>query len=243
MRTSTGYVTPGYWSDDYAQSGGSGPILQNTIISQFANSPTLTQLIFNMNEYIDPRTDFDNFYDFVWNVSTAQKWGLDIWGRIVNVSRNLLIPSDPDYLGFAEAADFQPFGQAPFYSGAVTTQTFTLSDDAYRTLIMVKALANISACTVPSLNQLLQNLFKGRGRCYVTDTGNMQMRYTFEFALQPFELAIMTQSGAVPRPAGVLASVLQVDLSTTFGFAESGDSQPFGSGVFFTSSGITNVGI
>lgn len=222
-------------------------LADRTVISQYANSPTLRQLIRNMDEYINPDTDFDAFYDYVWNVETAQGFGLDIWGRIVGVGRMLTIPGNEKYLGYQEAytaptADTgaQPFGQAPMYVGTTSSQTYRLADDAYRKLILVKALANISDCTSPSLNRLLSNLFAGRGRCYVTDTGQMEFRYVFEFALEPYEIAILTQSGAIPKPAAVLANVLQVDLPTTFGFNEA-LMQPFGSGVFFTSSGLINA--
>jgi hypothetical protein len=222
---------------------------RNTVISQYANSPTILALIDAMYDAISPDADIDAFYDFVWNVDTAQGFGLDIWGRIVNVSRNLTIPGTTTYLGFNEAytaitaaTGAQPFGQAPFYTGVQATNTYILADDAYRTLILVKALANISDCTVPNLNKLLQTLFAGRGRCYVTDTGAMEMRYVFEFQLLPFELAILTQSGAVPRPAAVYARVLTVDVPTTFGFSEAGIYEPFGQGVFFNgANGLQNA--
>jgi hypothetical protein len=68
----------------------------------------------------------------------------------------------------------------------------------------------------------------------------MEFRYVFEFALAPYEIAILTQSGAIPKPAAVPAHVLQVALSTTFGFNEA-LMQPFGSGVYFTSSGLINA--
>lgn len=216
-------------------------LADRTVISQYANSPTLRQLIRNMDEYINPDTDFDAFFDYVWNVETAQGFGLDIWGRIVGVGRMLTIPGNETFLGYKEAINWQPFNQAPMYTGTRATQTYRLADDAYRKLILVKALANISDCTSPSLNRLLSNLFAGRGRCYVSDTGQMEFRYVFEFALEPYEIAILTQSGAIPKPAAVLANVLQVDLPTTFGFKEAVLMQPFGSGVFFTSSGLINA--
>lgn len=85
------------------------------------------------------------------------------------------------------------------------------------------------------MNRLLQNLFAGRGRCYVNDLGNMRMRYTFEFYLQPWEEAIVTQSGALPRPTGVLASLIQVPVPNVFGFSEAGASAaPFDQGVFYS---------
>lgn len=215
--------------------------VEQTIISQYGTSATITQLIRNMNAYIDPRADFDAFYNFVWNVDTAQGFGLDIWGRIVNIGRELLIPDDPIYFGFSDALPGSyPFGEAPFWDGTpAASHTYRLEDDAYRKLILVKALANISATTAPALNQLLQNLFAGRGRCYVNDLGDMQLRYTFEFLLTPYEFAIMTQSHALPRPAGVGAILIATEVPV-FGFAP--DSAPFGQAPFI-SEGATHAAI
>ncbi|OYV46703.1 MAG: hypothetical protein B7X10_04775, partial [Burkholderiales bacterium 21-58-4] len=173
---------------------------QQTLISQYANSPTLTQLIENMNGYIDPSADLDAFYANVWDISTAVGFGLDIWGKIVGVNRTLQVPDSSGNFGFSEGGGFYPFGQEPFYAGP-TSGSWILGDDAYRTLILVHALANISACTVPSYNQLLKNLFAGRGNCFVADLGGMKIQYVFEFYLKPFEVAILTQSNALPGPA------------------------------------------
>lgn len=215
--------------------------VERTIISQYGNSAIITQLVRDMDEHIDPRADIDAFFNFVWNVDTAQGFGLDIWGRIVNISRELTLPADPLYFGFNEAVPgAYPFDEQPFYPGAeAATQTYMMADDAYRRLIMVKALANISATDAPSLNRLLQNLFEGRGRCYVNDLGDMTMQYAFEFALTSFEFAIMTQSGALPRPAGVFAHLIQGPFPY-FGFAS--DSAPFGQGIFIQ-QGATSAAI
>lgn len=215
--------------------------VEQTIISQYGNSATITQLVRNMNEYVDPRADLDAFFSFVWNVDSARGFGLDIWGRIVNIRRELLIPETLEYFGFNEAVGSgQPFGQAPFYDGTPpATQTLRLADDAYRALIYVKALRNISSTNSPAINTLLRNLFAttrpgdpAGSRCYVNDLGGMAIRYTFEFDLTPYEFAVVTQSGALPRPAGVGATIFQSALPL-FGFSEAGASAcPFGEGVF-----------
>jgi len=180
-----------------------------TIISQYANSPILTRLILNMDEYLDQTANFQSFYDLVMNVDTAQGYGLDVWGRIVNVSRTLSVQSDLTWLGFAEAGETaQPFNQAPFFSGQQINNNFVLSDAAYRTLIFAKALANISDGSIPAINQILLNLFPNRGNCYVVDGLNMTMIYKFEFVISPVELAIIGQSGALPKSTGVSASVI-----------------------------------
>lgn len=182
-----------------------------TIISQYANSPRLAQLCTNMGQYLDPTLNFDQFYDFIWNVETAVGYGLDVWGRIVGVNRVLQIPEGGRYLGFEEAggATVDPFNQAPFYSGVPLTSNFSLSDDAFRLLIYAKALSNISDGSIKAINQLLLNLFPNRGNCYVVDNLDMTMTYMFKFILTPVEAAILEQTGVLPKPVGVLADVVQ----------------------------------
>jgi hypothetical protein len=178
--------------------------VEQTIISQYGNSATISALINNMNAYIDPCSDIDNFYDFVFNVETAQGFGLDIWGRIVNISREVL--TDPVYY---------------------------LDDDDYRSLILLKALSNISYASSPSINQLLLNWLGAGSRAYVQDTGNMTMVLNFEFALTPVQLLIIQNSGIFLRGAGVKSNI-QTIAFPVIGFAEMG--QPWvttmGNGVF-----------
>lgn len=182
-----------------------------TIISQFSNSDVLTTLITNFAQYIDPTQNVDDFFDFIWNVDTAQGYGLDVWGRIVGVSRTIEVPSTQSYFGFEEMPDAgSTFPFDIFFSGSIGTNNFQLSDSAFRVLIFAKALANISDGSIPSINQLLLNLFPNRGDCYVTDGEDMTMTYTFEFGLSAVELVIVQQSGVLPKPVGVAAAVVIV---------------------------------
>lgn len=216
--------------------------VEQTIISQHANSPTLVQLVQNMNQYIRQDANFKAFYDFVFNVDTAEGFGLDYWGRIVDISRLLEIPNVLNLFGFEN--DETPPGVNPFnwgvfnIAGQSVSQSYLLQDDAYRTLILVKALSNISATTAPSINQLLKNLFPGRGAAYVIDLGNMAMQFTFEFQLTVTEYAILAQSGALPHPAGVKVSIVTIPGSQLFGFVEAlPNSQTFGNGAFYQPPG------
>lgn len=175
-----------------------------TILAQYANSPVITSLVDYINQWIDPAVDIDNFFNYCWNVLTAQGFGLDNWGTIVGVNRQITIGTPPNYFGFNEALPgSQPWNQAPWYGGPTTSQTYELGDDAFRTLILTKAIANISNFTAPSINHLLQFLFKGRGSCYVLELSPMQIEYVFNFALQPWEQAVLLQPSLLPRPAGV----------------------------------------
>ena len=189
--------------------------IADTIISQYANSPIILQIINGLNVWLDPAADIDAFYNLLWNVDTAQGYGLDVWGRIVGVGRVYQI-SAGDYLGFTGPAGVsgKPFRQAPFYFGQATTSNYALLDDPYRALIFAKAMANISDGTIGSINQILINLFGPGGllsipgNSFCTDDGNMTMTYTFGSALDPVRTAIVFQSGVLPRPAGVALTIV-----------------------------------
>jgi Protein of unknown function (DUF2612) len=191
-------------------------VFWTTVISQYANSPRLMTLIQNFDSYIDQTQNFDSFYDLVWNVATAQGYGLDVWGRIVGVNRVIQLTATATYFGFEEAGTgnsnsnpWGPGGTGVWYSGVPNTSNYALSDTAFRTLIYAKALSNISDGSIKSINQILVTLFPGQGgNAYVTDGENMTMQYVFNWALTPVQLAIVSQTGVLPKPVGVAASIV-----------------------------------
>lgn len=177
-----------------------------TIYSQYANSPILLALIENFAKSIDMNKNIDDFYDLVWNVLTAQSYGLDVWGRIVGVNRLLNITTS-GYFGFSESASAKPFDQAAFYSGQSLTSTYALSDPAFLLLVLAKAASNIWNGSIPGLNAILRLLFPGNN-CYVIDGQNMTMTYSFNFVLTPVQVSIVLNSGVLPRPSGVSVSYI-----------------------------------
>jgi hypothetical protein len=191
-----------------------------TVISQYANSPTIIQLVQNLNSYIDQSANFAEFFNYVWNVDTAVGFGLNIWGKIVGVSRLLHIPNTTDYVGFDNSAtpppDWQTMGsnQPPqpavggaMYTGYNATQAYLLDDDAYRQLILAKAFANICTTTAPAINTILQNLY-GPGTAWVLNTGPMMISYNLNFTPSGIQLAILEQSGVIPTPPGVAVTIV-----------------------------------
>lgn len=186
------------------------PNINKVLISQYAQSPVLTALICNYAEYFDQSANWNNFYQYVWNIDTAQNWGLDFWGKVLGVTRYLTIPVTADYLGFqgaAGTASGSAFDVGVFFDGATATQNYALLDPDYRTLLYAKAFANICRCCIPVLNQLMRMLFSDYGDAYCLDDGNMQMTYYLGFTPTAVQLAIVEQSGVLPHPTGVAVTV------------------------------------
>ncbi len=209
---------------------------RKTILAQYANSPIITAIIENVFNYLDQTANLEAFYDLVFNIDTAQGYGLDVWGRILGVTR-LLQVADDGYFGWSEGVPGAlTWNQGRWYSGATLTSNFALADKAFRMLLLAKAAANITDGSIPSINAILLSLFPNRGNCYVREgrqspymgwhestTGNtwgsapwysgellprMTMQYCFDFALSPVEIAIVEQSGVLPKPVGVSATVV-----------------------------------
>lgn len=150
-----------------------------TLLNQFAGSPTITALIQSFNDAVDPSANIAAFQQYIWNVNSAVGYGLDVWGNIVNVPRTIASASGP----------------------------LTLSDTDYRTLILAKAAANIGNCTTQTLNRLLSSIFATSGSVSVQDNLDMTITYVFTFPPTSGQQAIIENSGVLPRPAGVQVNV------------------------------------
>ena len=197
-----------------------------TIQSQYGASPHIIGIVEAAAKQLDPTGDIKTFYDKVFNPLTAEGVGLDIWGRIVGASRYLPVENE-EFFGFY-GQQLNPMNQAPFYNTG-DTNLFRLTDEAYRTLIFLKAAANIGNATLPSIKEILTALFDDP--VLVMNIGEMKVRVVFEFFLTPYQRAIFETYGLFNLGAGVGFEFYQIDTKQTFGFNGS-ELQPFNQGVF-----------
>lgn len=208
---------------------------EDTILTQYSASTKLLSIIETLSQAVSIDDFTDEFITRVWDLTANETFGLDMWGKYVNIGRYINAPIDSDAFGYSEAdagaADYPlPFNDAPFYAGVQETTSVRLSNEAYRTLILCKAFSNISIATIPEINRFLRILFAGRGRAYCVNYRDMTIGITFEFALAPYEVSILTNYDVVPVPSGVQLNISQV-VPPYFGFAE--DAYPFNDGTFF----------
>lgn len=208
---------------------------EDTILTQYSASTKLLSIIDTFNQAVSLDDFTDEFIAKVWDLTTSEAFGLDVWGKIVGVSRYITAPIESSSFGFSEADDSNPdyptpFNESPFFGGTQETTNVRLEDDAYRTLIFCKAFTNISIATIPEINRFLKMLFYNRGRAYCVNYRDMTMGITFEFELAPYEVSILTNYDVTPVPSGALLNINQV-ISPYFGF--SSDAYPFNDGTFY----------
>ena len=194
------------------------------IQSQYAASVRITELLQSCKDHILPDTDIALFYDKMFNIQTAEGYGLDVWGEIIGISRYIQSYADP-------------------------TATLTLDDENYRRLLFVKAAANIMDSTLYSMNYILKKLYPDL-TCYVqlatswrTDgdyTYNetpMEINFVFfNHHLTDLERSIFEVVGSFNRGAGVYWNLVEYIQDDIFGFKGS-LLQPFDQGIFFVRSG------
>lgn len=204
------------------------PLYPKTLLSEYDNSPRLKALLCGFEKAVDPYWAIDAFYQAIFDPRTAIGWGLDVWGRIVGIARDIVMDGDQNVFGFF-GSDLQPFGQAPFYF-ANATNTYTLTDTAFRVLVFLKAAINISTGTLAELNYLFSKIFGERGHVMVLHTGTMHLRLVFRFKLSLYERGLLGTGGANPVPAGVGYDIYDVPVKT-FGFQGS-NLMPFDQGAY-----------
>ena len=206
--------------------------INETIQSQYSDSPHIKGVIQNFYSHIDPKSDIDLIYDKMINIYTAEGYGLDVWGRIVGISREYVAVDDQyDYLGFDNRPynmdRIETFNNAPFYK--IVNGKIQLQDDAYRTYILIKALLNISNVSLNSLNYIFSKLFKDTD-VKILHVNTMTLRF---LVVGEFSEA---QKGAVQNidwlPAGVGLQYYHV-ITPTLGFKGSG-LETFNNGTFAT---------
>ncbi|EKD9930512.1 DUF2612 domain-containing protein [Escherichia coli] len=207
---------------------------EQTILTQYSASRRLLSVIDTFNQAVSLDDFTDEFIEKVWDLTTCETFGLDMWGKIVGIGRYITVPIESWAFGFGEAdmpgAEWPtPFNDAPFVGEQQETTNVRLEDAAYRTLILCKAFTNISIATIPDMNRFLEMLFRRRGRAFCTNYREMTMGVVTEFVLAPWEKMILTNFDVMPIPSGVWVSVHQI-VSPWWGFAS--DAFPFNDGVF-----------
>lgn len=195
------------------------------------SGPVINRLRQNIAAYFSTEEAINAFFNIAYNVDTAKGIWLDAWGTIVGQTRVLKMSVEQENFGFEEG-ELYPFNEGTFFVSDGATKNYRLADDSYRLLIKMKAFANLNQTTVPNMNMMLMTLFGSRGKVYVVDMGDMEIRIVFNFPLSAYEVAILN-SGVIPHPGGVHVNLQYLTGDLYFGFRGS-DFQPFNTKPFFS---------
>lgn len=138
----------------------------------------------------------------VFDLRTANDFGLAIWARILGVRLALpLGASDPDKATWGFGPFRRNFERGNF--GRIGDGTSRLTTEERRMVLRMRYFQLVGRCTIPDINHALRTVF-GEGRAYVLDPLNMEF-ITYVFTYNPGQrlLDVLLDTGVLPRPSAV----------------------------------------
>ena len=162
--------------------------LQKSILWQYDKAQKLSDIIIQKGVWYKSNvTDF--VVDFFWNIfnlRTANDFGLNIWGKILNFPRQIV-------LSYGEHAG----------------EVYELSKEQYRFLLIGQVLKFQMDTTITEINKYLSVIFpNNNGTCYVIDNQDMTINYSIAEGFLTDEIKVLVDNYEfLPRPAGVKITV------------------------------------
>lgn len=209
------------------------------------SATTLQELLTDKQAwYVQNHTDFwDNWIVDVFNVDTANEFGLSVWAQILGVPLQLIAPANqgPQF-GFGPDLAGHFNGRYNFNRGnfGVSQAGVGLTLVQKRIIIKLQYLKLTTRCTIPELNSRIKAILGDQGGIYVLDANNMSFTtYVFDFVPNNQLAFILENFDVLPRPAAVGVRYVVATGKRTFGFGL--NNQNFNNGNFLT--GSVNAGV
>ena len=173
--------------------------LTKHIFWQYNNAPAINSLVNSKQEWYNTNQVqyWQDWVKNVLNITTANDYGLAIWGILLGIPRTYLVDGE----------------------------NLSLTTDRYRTVILARLKLLKMRGTIPEINSLLKFLFSKYVKAYVTDNFDMTLTYHFNFNLTALQIAVLQNVTLLPKPAGVEVNVVTLG-DDVFGFNGS-DAYPF----------------
>lgn len=180
--------------------------LLECLLWQYDKAERLKSLIQKcQDEFNGNVKDFwNNFYTNIFNLNTANTFGLSVWGILLGVER-------PTYISDG--------------------QTYSYSDDMYRLLLKSRSLLFRMDGSIYQMNRYIEYLFPNKP-ILVLDGLDMTIRLVFYYTPTAEELQVLNNPDFLPRPSGVEIKIEVINPLEIFGFDGSG-LNGFDNGVFF----------
>lgn len=192
--------------------------LLKAILWQYNDAERLQKLLELKQQWYDENQSqfWQNWYDDVFNLDTANDFGLSVWAIILNIPLVAEEGSDNGTKNIFGFGSFHSnFGNSNF---ARNGGTIRLSTAQKRLVLKLRYFQLISRGTVPEINQFLRMLFSADGNVYVLDSLDMTFAiYVFTFAPSSQIQLILEKFDLLPRPAGVGVKYL-IFTKKTWGF-------------------------
>lgn len=175
--------------------------LLRSILWQYENTDKLKALVIGQQEWINENhTAFWNdWIRDVFNLKTANAFGLAVWSRILNVPLTIEREQNIDDV-FGFGAEHENFNNGGF--GTAAGAIDNVGVEQARKMLLSRYFTLTYAPTAPNINMILEAMF-GEGAVYVVDSLDMRYMYTFDGEPDYRTRELIKNVDFLPRPAGV----------------------------------------
>lgn len=184
--------------------------VQQALLWQYNEAVNLQAIVKNKQAWYDSnQTQFwENWYRDVFNLQTANIFGLSVWSIILGQPIVFNNAANPGQIPWGFGTNNVDFTQGNFAGGAGGSYALPLS--AARILLQLRAFQLVSSGTVPEINRMLAYVFKNYGPAWLIDNHDMTQTYMFDFTLTADLIYIFNNIDILPRPAGVSSTYVEV---------------------------------
>lgn len=192
--------------------------LLRAILWQHDNANSLISLAESKQDWYNRnQTEFwDSWLRDVFDLDTANEFGLSVWSRILGVPLQVKIDGDKAKDAFGFGANHQSFGNGNFARAVDGEQSLSLEQS--RLVLKMRYFQLVSRGSIPEINEWLSALFGDQGNVFVVDQGDMTYAtYFFRFTPDSQLRFVLEKYDILPRPAGVGVRYL-VQVRPSFGF-------------------------
>lgn len=194
--------------------------LLRAILWQYENADKLKTLAARKADYFNRSTVafWQHWHRDVFNIDTANDFGLAVWARILDVSLGIDVsPSDKTKIGFG-------FGKKRNFKGNFRRNadyTLMLTPSQKRLIIRMRYFNLTQSPTVVNINTFLERFFwRNESKVFVLDPLDMTyMYYVFNFKPDEHLRVLLDNFDLMPRPSGVGVKY-RVVTKKAFGFGK-----------------------
>jgi hypothetical protein len=191
--------------------------LPEALLWQFDDATRLKTLISEKQAWYDraQRDFWTDWYRDVFDLRTANDFGLSVWSIILNfpLVANATPSEDRPVFGFGE--ENLNFYESNF--GRDSGGAISLDTEQKRLILQLRYFQLITTGCVPEINEFMKHIFGNEGTVYVLDGLDMTAEYVFHFFPNSRILFVLENFDVLPRPAGVRLRVL-ITPGDSFGF-------------------------
>lgn len=188
--------------------------LLRAILWQYNDAAKLQSLLTQKQAWYDETqtTFWTDWVRDVFNLLTANEFGLSVWGVILGIPLSIGLPGTGARPVWGFGVHNQNFENGNF--GRDSAGVAGLTVEQKRIILRLRYYQLVSDGSAPWANYVLKRVF---GMGYVLDPEDMTCTYVFPVAIPQAVLSVIQTYDLLPRPAGVQINIL-VDPGQVFGF-------------------------